>query len=71
MDVPREQHKGRRLIRRILLGLLLVGILTALTVFLSGLEPAAPSVEREMLLMDTVQRGTMILRGWGVGTRRA
>lgn len=67
MDIPREQHKGRRLIRRILLGLLLVGSITALTVYLARLEPAAPSVEREMLLMDTVQRGNMILQVRGVG----
>ena len=67
MDIPREQHKGRRLIRRILLGLLLVGSISAITVYLARLEPAAPSVEREMLLMDTVQRGNMILQVRGVG----
>ena len=67
MDIPREQHKGRRLVRRILVGLLLAGVIATVTVALSRLEPAAPSVEREMLLMDTVQRGNMILQVRGVG----
>ena len=67
MDIPREQHKGRRLIRRILVGLILAGVIATVTVVLSRLEPAAPSVEREMLLMDTVQRGNMILQVRGVG----
>ncbi|MCH7920762.1 MAG: HlyD family efflux transporter periplasmic adaptor subunit [Planctomycetes bacterium] len=67
MDIPREQHKGRRLIRRILIALILAGVIVTVTVGLSRLEPAAPSVEREMLLMDTVQRGNMILQVRGVG----
>ena len=67
MDVPRGQHKGRRLVRRILVGLLLAGVIATVTVALSRLEPAAPRVEREMLLMDTVQRGNMILQVRGVG----
>ena len=67
MDIPREQHKGRRLIRRILIALILAGVIVTVTVGLSRLEPAAPSVQREMLLMDTVKRGNMILQVRGVG----
>ncbi len=67
MDIPREQHKGSRLVRRILIGLTLVGVITTLTVDLSRLEPASPSVEREMLILGTVERGNMLLQVRGVG----
>jgi HlyD family secretion protein len=68
MDIPRESQKGKRLIRRIILGVLLVGGITAATIALSRLEPAAPGVERETLLTDAVKQGNMILEVKGVGT---
>lgn len=40
----------------------------AITLGLSRLEPAAPSVERQTLLIDSVKRGNIILEVRGVGT---
>ena len=68
MDIPRESQKGRRLLRRVIWGVILVGVITAATIGLSRLEPAAPGVEREVLLTDTVKQGNMILEVRGVGT---
>jgi len=43
-------------------------VITAITLVLSRLEPAAPTVERQTLLIDTVKRGDIILEVRGVGT---
>lgn len=67
MDIPREQRKTQRLIKRIVIILVLAGAVTAVTIVLARLEPAAPSVERETLLTDTVKQGNMILQVRGVG----
>lgn len=67
MDIPRKQKKTRRLITRIVIGLVLLGGVTAVTMVLARLEPAAPGVERETLLTGTVERGNMILLVRGVG----
>jgi len=42
--------------------------IAVITLVLSRLEPAAPSVERQTLLIDTVKRGDIILEVRGVGT---
>ena len=42
--------------------------LVAITVVLRGLKPAAPSVDRATVWMDTVQHGTMIRQVRGPGT---
>ncbi len=67
MDIPREQKRTRRLIKRILIVLVLGGGITAITIVLARLEPASPSVERETLLTGTVEQGNMILQVRGVG----
>lgn len=57
MDIPREPRKNRR-------GLVYGGVATAVVVVLgfliNGLEPAAPSVQRSIVVLDTVARGTMV-----------
>lgn len=58
MDIPREP-KGRTK-KRLIYGGLALGGLVAVTVAISSLEPAAPSVDRALVLVDTVARGTMI-----------
>ncbi|MFC1762088.1 efflux RND transporter periplasmic adaptor subunit [Planctomycetota bacterium] len=67
MDIPREQKKGRKLIKRLVLAVIAICAITAVTVGLSRLEPAAPGVERETLLLDRVQQGNMVLEVRGVG----
>lgn len=67
MDIPRKTSKRLRLLRRslyVVIGVLVVG---GVSIVLSGLEPAAPGVERETLLLDTVKQGDMILEVRGVG----
>jgi HlyD family secretion protein len=68
MDVPREGAQKRRLIRRIAwtvgLGVVFVGV----TMGLSRLKPAAPSVEGSTLWTDVVKRGQMVRQVRGLGT---
>lgn len=67
MDIPRKQNKTRKLVKRILFIVVAIAAITAVTLGLSRLEPAAPGVERETLLLDTVKQGDMILEVRGVG----
>jgi len=68
MDKPREGVAARKRKRRILiiaggaLGLLLA------TFALSRLKPAAPSVDRSSVWIDTVKRGPMVRQVRGLGT---
>jgi len=67
MDIPRKNSKRKRIIRRVLYvtsGLLVVGIVS---MGLSRLEPAAPSVDRRTLWIDTAKRGPMLRQVRGVG----
>lgn len=68
MDIPREGARKRRLIRRaIFIGLVLLAV-PLITVGLSRLKPAAPSVEASTVWPDTVKRGEMIRQVRGLGT---
>lgn len=58
MDIPRPpQNKTRK---RLAYGGAIAGVVVLITVALAGLEPAAPSVERSLVVLDTVERGTMV-----------
>jgi HlyD family secretion protein len=68
MDIPRTGEAERRRLRRnvaIGIGIALVLLITA---GLSRLEPAAPTVEKETVLIDTVKRGLMLRQVRGPGT---
>jgi RND family efflux transporter MFP subunit len=68
MDIPREQFARRRRIRRIIyLGVGLVAI-AALTLALNRLKPAAPSVDKATVWVDTVKRGPLLIEVRGLGT---
>jgi HlyD family secretion protein len=67
MDIPRKSAARNRRIRQIVYsacGLLLVG---AISLGLSRLKPAAPSVERATVWIDTVKRGPMVRQVRGLG----
>lgn len=67
MDIPRKFSKCKRIIRRVLYvasGLILIILVS---IGLSRLEPAAPSVDRRTLWIDTVKRGSMLRQVRGVG----
>jgi len=68
MDVARPVNKRKRTITRTLYGVGGVIVLAAITVGLSHLKPAAPSVSRATVWVDTVKRGPMLRQVRGLGT---
>ena len=68
MDVPRKGIAEKKRKRRILIiGGSAVGLILA-TIGLSRLKPAAPSVDRSSVWIDTVKRGPMVRQVRGLGT---
>ena len=68
MDIKREGASRRRLIRRISFGSAVLVAILLTTVGLSRLKPAAPSVERATVWIDTVKRGPMTRQVRGLGS---
>lgn len=68
MDVPRKGAARKRLIRRITVGSIVLAAVPLITVGLSRLKPAAPTVERSTVWPDTVKRGPMVREVRGLGT---
>jgi HlyD family secretion protein len=69
MDVPRGKEVARKkLIRRIVYIALIVAAIPLITWGLSRLKPAAPSVDRATVWIDTVKRGPMVIDRRGLGT---
>jgi HlyD family secretion protein len=68
MDVKREGVAKKKLIRRIILGVLVAAAIPVITVGLNRLKPAAPSVEMSTVWPDTVKRGMMERQHRGLGT---
>ena len=68
MDIARpDQSKAKRK-KRILYGVIGVVALAAITVLLARLKPAAPTVERNLVWIDTVKKGQMLRQVRGLGT---
>jgi HlyD family secretion protein len=68
MDIPRIGYRERKWRRNVLLLLLAVALVTGVTIFVSRLEPALPSVDRSSVWIDTVSRGPLIRDVRGIGT---
>ncbi|HLK21040.1 MAG TPA: HlyD family efflux transporter periplasmic adaptor subunit [Bryobacteraceae bacterium] len=69
MDVPRGKEVARKkLIRRIALITVILAAIPLITWGLSRLKPAAPSVDRATVWIDTVKRGPMLREVRGLGT---
>jgi HlyD family secretion protein len=68
MDIPRKSRKVRKIVIRVIILIIALAAIAAITLGLSRLEPAAPSVDRQTLLIDSVKRGDIILEVRGVGT---
>jgi multidrug efflux pump subunit AcrA (membrane-fusion protein) len=68
MDVPRKFAKRRRYIRRSLYALTGLSVIALVTVAVSRLKPAVPSIDRRTILAGTVERGSMIRKVRGAGT---
>jgi HlyD family secretion protein len=68
MDIQRKDAGKKRLIRRIVVGIVLLGAIGGTTVVVSRLKPAAPSVDLSVVWRDTVKRGPMTREVRGLGT---
>lgn len=68
MDIPRPSQAKAKLKKRILLGSIAALILIGITVILARLKPAAPTIERNLVWIDTVKRGQMLRQVRGLGT---
>lgn len=68
MDIPRpDQSKAKRK-KRIIYGVIAAVALVGITVLLGRLKPAAPTVERNLVWVDSVKRGQMLRQVRGLGT---
>jgi HlyD family secretion protein len=69
MDKPRDASvKRNKKIRRVLYVILAAGAIGGVSVFLSRLGPAAPTVERATMIIDTVKQGELVVTRRGLGT---
>ena len=68
MDIPRKDLVRKRRVRRVVYSAIVLTTMAAITFALSRLEPAAPSVERATVFVDSVGRGDMVLDVRGLGT---
>lgn len=68
MDIPRPERKRQKRLRQTLIAAGGVLVLAAVTVGLTQLEPAAPSVARASVWVDTVREGEMLREVRGSGT---
>src|ERR1039458_9874549 len=68
MDIQRKDAGKKRLIRRIAIGVVLVAAVAGMSVVVSRLKPAAPSVDLSVVWRDTVKRGPMTREVRGLGT---
>ncbi len=68
MDIARPVNVRQRRLRRALYAVVALGAVALITLGLSRLRPAAPSVDRGTLWIDTVKRGPMLRQVRGLGT---
>jgi HlyD family secretion protein len=68
MDIPRQNAARDRRRRQIIMGGIGVALILLITLGVSRLKPAAPSVERSTVWLDTVKRGPMLRQVRGLGT---
>ncbi len=68
MDIPRQSAARKRRMRRVFYALLAVAAVVLITVGVSRLKPAAPTVERATVWTDAVKRGPMLRQVRGLGT---
>lgn len=67
MDVPRKNVARRRRLIRTVIGIVGLVAVALITVGLSRLEPAAPTVDRSAVWTDAVKRGPMLREVRGTG----
>jgi len=68
MDIPRTGEARKRRMRRTAVIVAIATVAVLVSLGLSRLEPAAPTVQKETLYIDTVKRGPMLRSVRGPGT---
>src|SRR5581483_10506601 len=68
MDIPKPSNVRRKRIRRAAYGLVAIAAVAAITLGLSRLKPAPPSVDKATVWIDTVKRGPLLREVRGLGT---
>jgi HlyD family secretion protein len=68
MDIARPDQSRKRKIRRILYGGLVIIVLGGVTLGLSRLKPAAPTMDGSIAYAGVVTRGNMLIEVRGLGT---
>lgn len=68
MDIARPSVAGQRRRRQILYAAVGIVLVALVTMGLSRLKPAAPTVERSTVWVDTVKRGSVLRQVRGLGT---
>src|SRR5258705_3071189 len=68
MDIARPELKQQKRRRQIIVGAVLTVFVVAVSIGVSRLKPAAPSVERGTVWTDNVKRGPMLRQVRGLGT---
>ena len=68
MDIARPELKRQKRRRQILWSIAALAILVVVTVGISRLKPAAPTVDRSTIWTDTVKRGSMLRQVRGLGS---
>jgi HlyD family secretion protein len=68
VDIPRPSQARKKKIRRALYGTATAVVIILITVGVSRLKPAAPSVDAATVWIDTVKRGPMLRQVRGSGT---
>ena len=69
MDVARPQSVARnKKIKRLVVAALVLIAAAGVTLGLSRMKPAAPSVDRATVWIDTVKRGELLMQRRGIGT---
>ena len=68
MDIARPDQSKHRRRKRILYGAIVILILAGITIGLSQLKPAAPTVDRNLVWIAEVKKGQMLRQVRGLGT---
>ena len=68
MDIARPEIKRQKRRRQIIWSIVALAILVGVTVGISRLKPAAPTVDRSTIWTDTVKRGSMLRQVRGLGS---
>jgi len=68
MDIARPSNARQKRIRQVLYAVALLAVVGLITLGLSRLKPAAPSVDGATVWRDTVKRGPMLRQVRGLGT---